>query len=115
VLPESSLSVGKTYSYWSRRTNVWLLGFFGILMLADIGVRCWRLAPATRSADALALFAVAFCIVAIWLNYFRHVRQLNQLPEQISDKLVARLSRTAFGMCLIGYLMLLEGLLLHHP
>jgi len=83
-------------------------------MLADICVRWWRLGPATRSADALALFGVTFCIVAIWFNYFRHVRQLNQLPEQVSEKLVARLSRTAFGMCLMGYLMLLEGLLLHH-
>jgi hypothetical protein len=79
-------------------------------MLADACVRWWRLGPATRSADAIAFFGVAFCIVAIWFSYFRHVRQLNQLPEQVSVKLVDGLSRTAFGMCLFGYLLLL----LHH-
>jgi len=113
VLPESSLNAGRTYWYWSGRSNLWLLGFLGILTPANFCIKWWRLGPATRSANGVALFGVAFCIVGIWFNYFRHVRQVNQLPEQVSEKLVARLSRSAFGMCLLGYGMLLQASFLH--
>ena len=114
MLREFPLNAGRTYYYWLRRSNLWLSALMAVLMLANISLRWWRLEPMTRSANSIAIFAVAFCTVAIWLNYLSNVRQLNQLPKEVSEKLVARLSRSAFAMCLLGYVMALEGLFLQH-
>ena len=68
-----------------------------------------------RGVGRFSLFAVAFLVAVLWCLYFVHVRALNKLPESVSEKLVARLSSTAFSMSMLGYGMLMEALLIRHP
>ena len=76
--------------------------------------RIWRLGATLDGVDRISLFAIPSFIIALWLLYFVHVRALNRLPESVSEKLLARLSSTAFSMCMLGYVMLMEALLMHH-
>ena len=101
-------------AYWSRRTELLMLTFLGIAMMADVGLRLWRSWAAPDSLDRLALGSIAFMIVALWVALFRHVRQLDKLAGHVEEKALNRLSTCASAIGTLGLVMLLDALLLMH-
>jgi hypothetical protein len=97
-------------AYWSRRTNLLLLSFFGILTEANVGVRFWRAgAEGWKGPDRLALGSMALMIVGIWFLALRHAKDLDKLAENADEWLVARLSATTYTIAFIAFLMLVEA------
>jgi len=101
-------------AYWSRRTELLMLGLLGIGIMANIGVRLWRAWTAPDSLDRLVLCIVACMIVGTWALLLRHARDIDKLAGHAEEKVLARLSSSAYGIAFAGYLMLLEALLLMH-
>jgi len=99
--------------YWSRRTALLMLGLIGSLALANVVVRLWRLRA--NSDDIFVLGFLAVGIVATWFLCFMHMRALDKLTDQSQEKILVRLSSTAYAMGFFGYLMIIEVLSLMHP
>jgi hypothetical protein len=99
-------------AYWSRRTELLGLSLIGVLMLANVGIRFWRAWEGrSKGLDCFALGCIAFMIVGIWIVALRHARDLDKLAGQTEERLVARLSNSAFAIGFLGYMMLLEALI----
>jgi low temperature requirement protein LtrA len=84
------------------------------MTLGNIGIKLWRLSPASDGSDRFVLSVVAFFAVSLWSIYFIHVRELDKISEHVGQKALARLSRTSFVMCMCGFMMVTVALSLTH-
>ncbi len=92
-----------------------MLGLIGSLALANVVVRLWRLRANSDGLDILVLGFIAIGIVVIWFLCFMHMRALDKLTDQSEEKILVRLSSTAYAMGFFGYLMIIDALLLMRP
>lgn len=92
-----------------------MLALIGSMALANVGVRLWRLRANSDGLDIFVLSFIAIGIVAIWFFCFMHMRALDKLADQSEEKILLRLSFSAYGMCFFGYMMIMEALSLMHP
>jgi hypothetical protein len=64
--------------------------------------------------DRLALGFIAWMILATWALFFRYVRDMDKIAGQSEEKILARLSQGTYTIGFLGYMMVLDALLLIH-
>lgn len=101
-------------AYWSRRTAFLFLTLMGILPLANVGVRLRHAWAGPDSLNRVVLGLCALSIVVIWALFLRYIRKLDKLTGRIEEKALNRLSQSTYAIGFLGYLMLLEAMLLIH-
>jgi len=92
-----------------------MLALLGSLTLANVGVRLWRVRANADDLDIFVLGFIAIGIVVTWFLCFMHMRALDKLTDQSEEKILVRLSSSAYVMAFLGYLMISEALSLMHP
>jgi hypothetical protein len=97
-----------------RRDGFWAFSIFGVVVLADVAARFWRLRAGLDILDRLTLGTIAMGIVVVWLAYRRNLRQIGGLKGQIEEGALERLARNDQAIGFFAYLMLIQALSFIH-
>jgi hypothetical protein len=94
--------------FWSRWSRFWMLAVFGGIVALWLIYRSW---PPLTGEERFELGFAVMVVVGIAFNYLMHERELDKLREHVDALTRLRLSATALGMGMLGYLM---AVMAHH-